>query len=429
MDMSHGLRVCLFGAAASGNLGLAALRSATVSALTVHAPGVGMTVFDDGLGLRQERLATANGDCGVMLCGARNSRRLYRPEAYWTMRACGTLGGLGNAGLTRIDQSHAVLDLSGGDSFSDIYGARRFRTVAWPKRLALYRRRPLVLLPQTYGPFHDRKFRELAASLVRRAAIAWARDADSYRALRELVGDDFDPSRHREGVDVAFALDPRPPAEPSREWIQRWRASATGPVAGVNVSGLLAAQGRRFGLRADPWRVTRQLCEQVLAESDARILLVPHVRGRGGDDDRAVTDRLHCELAARHAERVAVMPEGLAADQVKWIISQLDWFVGMRMHATIAALSTEVPTAGFAYSMKMRGVFATVGQEKHVADARHLTDEDLLDVLWQSWQRRSTSKSELRLTAPEVRHQAHRQLSEAAAVAIAERHRRGGGDR
>ena len=51
----------------------------------------------------------------------------------------------------------------------------------------------------------------------------------------------------------------------------------------------------------------------------------------------------------------------LDASEVKWCISKLDWFVGSRMHATIAALSSGVPCAAIAYSRKFRGVFATLG--------------------------------------------------------------------
>lgn len=420
------LQFCLFGTSAPANLGLAALRAATLGTLLARQPGAGVTVFDDELGVRTDQVYVDGRPVPVTLCGARLSRRLHRPEAYQTMRASALLG-LRNPGLARIDASHAVLDLSGGDSFCDLYGDLTFRLVTWPKRLALLRDRPLVLLPQTYGPFRSDRLRRQAAGLVRRAAMAWARDSDSFHALRELLGADFAPDRHREGVDVAFALAPRPPEGPDRDRLESWWQAAPGPVVGVNVSGLTQGADRgRYGLTADGVRVVRRLCEQLLAEPDVRIVLVPHVRGGpGSDNDRPVTERLLAELRPRHADRVTMTPPDLDAHQAKWVISRTAWFVGMRMHATIAALSSAVPVAGIAYSMKVRGVFATVGQEKHVADARRLSDDELLGVLWKSWQNREQAAAELAVQAPATADRAGRQLDDVIAVARAEQARRG----
>ena len=168
--------VCIFGTPGAGlNLGVGALRDSTVHAVQRVLPAVTITVFDDGWGERRQE--TPGGT--VTLSGARNSRRWHRPESFVQMRAAVALGGAVNPGARRVLKAARILDLSGGDSFGDLYGLQRFRTVAWPKRLALAARRPLVLLPQTYGPFRDPKVRETAVSLLRGAAQVWARDPAS----------------------------------------------------------------------------------------------------------------------------------------------------------------------------------------------------------------------------------------------------------
>lgn len=413
---------CLFGASgAQYNLGVGALRAATLGTLLGQRPESTVTVFDDGWGVRPGETYVAGESRSITLCGARLSRRLYRPEAFLTMRVSGMLGGWRNAGLANIDAATAVLDVSGGDSFSDLYGERTFRMVAWPKRLALLRGRPLVFLPQTYGPFRSQRLRAHAASLVRRSALAWARDPYSYEALRDLLGEDFDPARHRLGVDVAFALEPRPPAVAARDRLTDWWQAQPGPVVGVNASGfLLDHRGRaQFDLRADGWRVMLRLCRALLEEAGARIVLIPHVYGAAGhpDDDLVPLARLRRALAPEFGNRIAVAPRELDAHQAKWIISRTSWFVGTRMHATIAALSAGVPAAIIAYSMKARGVFATVGLEHDVADARHLDDESLFEVLWRSWARRSAGAVTLSERLPAVRRRAAEQIAETVDVA------------
>ncbi|WP_422773458.1 polysaccharide pyruvyl transferase family protein [Plantactinospora sp. WMMC1484] len=422
------ISACLFGVpGAHLNLGVGALRAATLGGLLAREPGAQVTVFDDGWGQRAGHTFVAGRPVPISLAGARHSRRYHRPESYLNMRISAALGGLGNAGLARIDAADVVLDVSGGDSFSDIYGEHRFRTVTWPKRLALLRRRPLVLLPQTYGPFRSARLRAEAAALVRGARAAWARDPESFAALADLLGPDLDPSRHREGVDVAFGLEPRVPDEPAYQRLAGWFEADPGPVAGINVSGLIARpEGRaRFGLTGDTAEVATRLCERLLDRSEARVIIVPHVlTPNGADDDRSASERLYATLAPRYGDRVYLVPSGLDPHQSKWAIARTSWFCGMRMHATIAALSSGVPAAVVAYSDKARGVFASVGQRAHVADARRLAGADLLDALWASWTGRAAAAAELAVRAPAAIARAAAQMDEFVALARTERDRR-----
>ena len=53
------------------------------------------------------------------------------------MALASRLGGLGNRGARAIAAAPAVLDASGGDSFTDLYGQRRPDAIAMPKELAI----------------------------------------------------------------------------------------------------------------------------------------------------------------------------------------------------------------------------------------------------------------------------------------------------
>jgi colanic acid/amylovoran biosynthesis protein len=55
-------------------------------------------------------------------------------------------------------------------------------------------------------------------------------------------------------------------------------------------------------------------------------------------------------------DSVTMMPHELNAAQIKYVISQLRFFIGARTHSTIAALSSGVPTVSIAYSVKARGI-------------------------------------------------------------------------
>lgn len=395
--------MCLFGAPLdTGNLGVSALGLSTLGALLRRRHDARLTVFDNGRGVRHSRCDLPDGPSGsVELRGAWHSRRWYRPESLRAMQAASFLRPTPNPNVAAIDAADCVLDISGGDSFSDIYGTKRFDRVTLPKRIALRRGVPLVLLPQTYGPFTERRNAGLARQIIASSASAWARDPASHERLQDLLGSDYDPARHTEGVDVAFSLPTRRPTDGLAALIEHWTSGTE--LVGVNVSGLLFQDGvgssSAFGLTADYRTAMQGLVQRFLEQSDARVVLVPHVTGSRESDIAACEDLVE---SLPTTDRVHVLPAGLDAMQTKWVISQTTWFTGARMHATIAALSTSTPVGGVAYSDKMAGVFDSCGVATEVVDARSLGTEDVVDALWDGYQRRSRTAATLRGHVPDT---------------------------
>lgn len=408
--------VAFFGAPLdSGNRGVEALGRSTLGAVFGASPSAAVTLFDNGWGVRPLRDGSPHAD-QVELCGVRNSRRVHRPES-WARVSVSQRLGLPNPVADRLRRADLVLDVSGGDSFSDVYGARRLQTVLAPKRAALRAGRPLVLLPQTYGPYRAPEARSAAASVVRRAAMVWSRDQDSHEVLLGLLGADVDPARHRLGVDMAFGLTADDPGEALPDAVRTVLEDEAAPVVGVNVSGLLVndpSAHERFGLALDYMQVVTGLVERLVADG-SRVLLVPHVRDRagGGESDHAAAGRVLAALSPAAAAGVRTVPDSLDARQVKWVVARCDWFCGARMHATVAALSTGVPASAVAYSMKFRGVFATCGMEEHVVEARSTTTAEAVERLVQAYTDRNITRQLLARTHPVVVDQARRQLAEA----------------
>lgn len=410
------MRVCLLGAPDdTDNLGVTALSHAVVVGLATRLPGLDLTVFDNGFGVRDEQGPHPESGLRYHRVGLRVSRRVYRPESLTRIRASARLGGLGNPAACAIGSADAVLDVSGGDSFADLYSRLRYRLTTEPKQLVLSRGRPLVLLPQTYGPFSSTGTQAAATRILRGATMAWARDEDSYGQLRVMLGHAFDPARHRQGVDVAFRLPPTPAVARLDGrllgWLGQERAA---PVIGLNVSGLLAndaaGAATRFGLRLSYPVMVRTLVRRLLDESDANMVLVPHVLGSNGESDEDAAMAVLGSLPPAERGRVALAPALATPGEAKWLIGRMDWFCGTRMHATIAALSSGVPASAVAYSDKTRGVFATCGLAEDVADARRLNGREAVAQLLGSWRRRDEARTTLAAHLPAVLRCADEQM-------------------
>jgi colanic acid/amylovoran biosynthesis protein len=421
------LKLALFGAPPdTPNMGVSALFASAVEGLTRELGDVSWAVFDNGLGRRETVFRMSDGvPLPLTLFGARVGRRYHRPENLAVMQFVSRLGPLGsllNEGIRIIDSCDAVLDVSGGDSFSDIYGWKRFSGVYWPKQIALSRGRPLILMPQTYGPYRDPKVLALAESVTRSASMAWARDPNSFVAMKCLLGSHFDSTNHRQGVDMAFGLPPRDAAEHIPPQLAAWFAQSPKrlPVVGINVSGLIyndpASARTKYNLVADYRAVISGFVARLLEDTQARIVLISHVMDLPGhyESDLEACMNIAGAIQGPVAERVLVAPIALDQSEVKWLISRMDWFCGTRMHATIAALSSGIPTAAVAYSDKTLGVFATCGQASQVFDPRVLRTSEVIDGLMSSFLDRDGLRKTLADNLPRVMGLAGEQMREIA---------------
>lgn len=413
----------MFGAAPdTPNMGVSALFFSAISGLARSLDEVEFVVFDNGLGLREDSLTISSGRAVRLLrFGARGGRRYHRPENIASMLLASRMGAIGrlNGAIRLIDSCDAILDASGGDSFSDIYGSGRFNNICRPKAIAINRGKPLILLPQTYGPFANHATRAAAAAVTRCASMAWARDQNSYRILKELLGRAFDPAKHLCGVDMAFGMPARSAAELLSPILQDWLKNKIPsiPLVGFNVSGLIyndpKAAISTYGFKTNYRTVIEMFLRKLLKETDARVVLIPHVLDMPGhfESDLAACLEVAETIGTPFRDRVAIAPCIPDPTQVKWLISRMDWFCGTRMHATIAALSTHVPTAAVSYSDKTRGVFETCGQQDRVADPRVLATEEVLAVLEGAFAHREEVRKSLAQHLPAVLSQAERQNS------------------
>ncbi len=268
------------------------------------------------------------------------------------------MGGL----FSQLRRCDLVLDIGAGDSFADIYGLKRFGTILASKALTLLARRPLMLSPQTIGPFKRPWVRKLALAAMNRAEAVATRDDMSITFLRDLgfQGEIIAAS------DVALRL-PFTQAEKPQG----------GPVrVGLNVSGLLFNGGytrdNMFGLRSPYPEVIRALLTDLTARPDIEVHLVPHVIS----EKFAVEDDHRTNLAlAKEFPGVIVAPRFCDPVAAKSYISGLDFFAGGRMHACIAAFSSGVPVLPMAYSRKFAGLFGAIGYTALVDCTKDSTEE------------------------------------------------------
>ena len=255
------------------------------------------------------------------------------------------------------------IDLTDGDSFSDIYGKKRFYWRTAEKAFVLFCGKKLLLGPQTYGPYLSAGAKKFAAWVLKRALYVYARDEQSAALVKELTGREVLVS-----TDIAFKL----PLD------IRERLCGTQAKIGINISGLFwnggYTGGNQFGLTVNYRDYITRLIRWCLDENQMQIYLIPHVIMLQ-DQDNVENDLAVCRYLQKLFPQCCLIAHYDTPMAIKGYISQMDVFTGARMHAAIAAFSSGVATIPFAYSKKFGDLFGTV-EYPYLIDGRTMTTDE-----------------------------------------------------
>jgi polysaccharide pyruvyl transferase WcaK-like protein len=361
---SRPIRICLImHSSRSDNLGVGALTASEVEVLRSCARQLGREIEITIVDWKDARTPYVTGSDirAVDLDG----RFLKSPRGFFALAR----------------RSDLVIDIGAGDSFADIYGSGRLVRMFVMKFLAHLARTPLVMAPQTIGPFTKGWSKVLAKLTMRLSAVVATRDALSTQAAR-----DMGVTRPViEASDLALVL-PYTPPSPRPEGA---------PRVGINVSGLLMGGGytgkNELGITLDYPGLMRDLVRHFQALG-AKVHLVAHVivregRMTGEDDYRA------CATLAAEFLGTVLAPAFASPSEAKSYIAGMDFFMGARMHACIAAFSSGVPVVPMAYSRKFEGLFGSLGYTRTV-DCTREDGATILANISRAYEDRATLASE-----------------------------------
>ncbi|MDJ0312334.1 polysaccharide pyruvyl transferase family protein [Arthrobacter sp. H35-D1] len=271
-----------------------------------------------------------------------------------------------------------VIDTRSGDSFSDIYGMKRHTIMSAVAACVVRAGVPVVLGPQTIGPFNTVRGRLLARGSLRGARLVMARDAESLAEAEKL---------HRArcvlATDVVFAIDV-PRVDTTRDVV-------------LNISGLLWNPNPHVDFQ----RYRNAVCKlhEVLTTQGRGITLLAHVLDSGNADNDVPAIKEFVDLTGSMAE--VCIPKGL--DEVRSVVASANVVIGSRMHACLNALSVGTPAIPMAYSRKFEPLLRGM-QWNHTVDLRDKTTDPVDAVL------RHLAATDLAAGVPAVQARAHESL-------------------
>lgn len=281
-------------------------------------------------------------------------------------------------------QGGVCLDFTEGDSFTDLYGLKRFFVQSFIKTFVIANTKNMILGPQTYGPYKNWFVRLWASWIINHSKRIYSRDAMSRDLLLSMTKKDV-----RIVTDVAVALQ-----------ADRTREIHCGKIkAGVNVSALLWNGGytrnNQFALSVNYAEYMDALIKKLSEDGRYKVYLIPHVIA-DKDFNNVENDLKICTELHQKYPDTELVAEDFSPSSLKGVISQMDVFTGARMHSTIAAFSTKVPVIPFAYSKKFEDFFGLFGYD-FVLDGRKLRTDEAINLSLEYIEKRDELKTAVEL--------------------------------
>lgn len=262
----------------------------------------------------------------------------------------------------------AVADY-GGDGFSDIYGQKIFDSRFIQTNITSAANIPLIVLPQTIGPFQRKENYDFAIQVLKYAKEVYVRDG---KFIDELKRNNIPYIRSK---DLSSFMLP-----------EKWEFEPKSNPIGINVSGL-AYFNKFINLEGQFDCYPNLICSLIdyFRTKQHSVYLIPHSYNYERPEENN-DDILACREAfnsLKDKTNVYVIDKNLSAPQIKYAISQMLFFVGTRMHANFAAIYSGIPLFGLAYSYKFAGAFFANGLDgdKQTVMINNINQDDIRNII------------------------------------------------
>lgn len=265
--------------------------------------------------------------------------------------------------LDEIKKCDYIIDLTYGDSFSDIYGVKNFILYTIPKIMTVHAKVPLIIAPQTIGPYKNLFVKNIAKKVLKKAKYIYVRDEESLEFAKILT--------KRNDIQVTSDLAMELPYE--KKTINNNKFNV-----GINISDLLYTNSNeqnksKYDIVVDYKELIKCIIDKFCSEK-YQIHLITHVFER--DDNKgeyAIAKKFHFEYP-----NTILAPKFDNPIDAKNYMSGLDLFFGARMHATMGAFSAGVPIISTSYSRKFEGLYGSLGYDYGI-NLRETTIEDAMN--------------------------------------------------
>lgn len=137
------------------------------------------------------------------------------------------------------------------------------------------------------------------------------------------------------------------------------------------------------------------------------VYLVPQVTGPTPiEDDRIGSKQVSDLLSEETKKSVVLLSKDYTPVELKAIYSEMDLFIGTRMHSNIFSLSSNVPTIAISYEPKTTGIMKMLNLSQYVCEINNISSKEIVAKTQLAWDNRKQYRSHLEIEIPIMKERA-----------------------
>lgn len=253
--------------------------------------------------------------------------------------------------------------------------------------------KPVVMFPNSIGPFRTRIGRFLSRLALNRCDYILVREPVSFKIADSLKV--RSPKILTSDIALLFSADHEPPVED-------FSKPALGVCPGV-YSNTLSEAGIRGYVQAHA-----RALDKAIEEYGFHVVFLPHYVTGFRHDDLEISKLIVSQM--RNADQARIV-NVKTAGQFKALINNVDMLVSSKMHPAVMAASAYVPTVYVAYDHKQVGFFSSLGVDDGIVSISEVSYERLLGRIDYVWRRKDAVRSLLKARVPALQENTRRSIA------------------
>lgn len=316
-------------------------------------------------------------------------------------------------GKSPYDDFDVIVDLT-TDGPNDHYRLSMTLFSLFNTYLATLSNKPIVISAASIGTFKKRITKMLARYVLNRVDVIEVREE---RTLEYLDSLNISHPNIYLTADLAFLMDPASKERINSIFSVEGLQDVKKPIFGVTPSYILHKYAfpeiSSLEKKEEEYNnIIIKTINYLTEKYDCTVLLIPHAAAPNfatKNDDQTLSREIYEKV--KENVNIKLIHGDYDADELKGIISRCDLFIGCRMHATIAATSTHVPTVALVYGHKSHGILGKMlGLEANIIAVEDYDPPELYSKLISkidfAWQNRDQIRDQLEEKIESTQHQA-----------------------
>lgn len=225
----------------------------------------------------------------------------------------------------------------------------------------------VIMFPQSIGPINKNIDKKILEFVLNKVDIICPRDKQSIDYLASIGINDnvmFVP-------DIAFILEKKSNEDIYKKYIKNYESKTK--------VGMTIIDWSYFRKDGDIEIFIDEMVKSIdylIEDLNCIVYIIPQVVLSNFDNDGIISKKIISKL--KNKSNVIYIEDDLDSRELKGLYSNMDMFIGCRMHSCIFALGCNVPTIGLAYQYKTTGLFEFLGLEEYTYEIINVTADYIL---------------------------------------------------